>query len=174
MKKLMYFSVMALSISMFIYSCEKSELTQENISNKELNFEDTEVNPKAAAGTSCSVSCFWSSCSVTCNDNVGVAACACVNIWFGILGSSAVCACGGAGSSTAKVEFSDDHIDRYNVLIDIVSDSELNSERITSLKDVAEKIVKHASKKGNSFGKNRVLMEEFAESANNLEKHEAE
>ncbi|GEM_PF-7123817 len=176
MKKLVYFCAIALAVSVFSYSCSKTELTEEEVSGKEQNIENTGDNLKAANTTSCSTSCFWSSCSVTCNDNVGVAACACVNVLgVGFLGSTAVCACGGIGvtSSVSKVDFDDDHIDRYNILIKIISDSGLNSERLTSLKDVAEKIVKHGSKNGNAFGKKRVLLDEFIESANNLEKQEA-
>lgn len=176
MRKLIYLGIVTMVLATIGFvSCEKEDFRSQN---KIQNVEETngsEIDEKAASSTSCSVSCFWSSFSVTCNDNVGVAACACVNIWGGLLGSSAVCACGGAGTSSASVSFSEEHINRHNILIDVISSSDLKSRQVNSLRNVSRKIVKHSTNNnGNSFGRNRVLMTEFVEAAENLKIHEAE
>ena len=103
MKKLVLGSVALLSLSTLIFQgCQKENptySTPDRFEESKMSKPNPEIHDKSDGSSSCVISCFWGSCSVTCrggrHGSAGVANCICIGLGpAGMLGSTASCTCG--------------------------------------------------------------------------------
>ncbi|MCE3295560.1 MAG: hypothetical protein K0R65_1274 [Crocinitomicaceae bacterium] len=157
MKKLVLGSVALLSIgTLIVLGCQKESpaiLNGNPVTENQKEKPGPNGQDKAEGSSSCSVSCYWGSCSVTCrggkNGSLGAATCNCIGIGpFGILGSVASCSCGHLGISIRglhvgpEIIFDEVNIENFKFLKELIE--EFENAKINRLKSSLNRLILEA------------------------------
>ena len=181
MKKIILFSIIAVTSILFTNSCEKlgPDDFKENSTNstyqsivderivEDVNYEVIEKGPQC----SCSVSCFWSSCETRCPVTNGVCtavcSCASVVVWGLSFGTTAICGCGSATVGSVKGLYLDDeniiHFENFKTWIQGINSPTMNKLR-AKLNVVINVANNNNPSVGNAVSKFLIAIEEVTES----------